>query len=281
MSKLDAFLAKLAAKKREIERQARRDRGEPSDASDASSSDKDDDDRESAGLSTRDASTSLYGSKAYWDDRYKDGCTIGGSSEKGKVSNEWYVGYDAMREDLLRYAGRNQAVLLLGCGTSTLGEDMARDGFSRVAAVDYSESCISTMRRVQGARLREAEAAATGIEIGTPPPCEVDYRVMDVTEMAYEADAVDCVLDKATLDTMCQLDDDPSAAGSSARRMLIESFRVLKPGGHYVCLTYGDPESRLGLFGADRLEWDGDGPVVRVRARRESPVRNDEWLPHD
>ena len=41
---------------------------------------------------------------------------------------------------------KEESTVLLGCGTSTLGEDMADDGFSRVRAVDYSEPCIDAMR---------------------------------------------------------------------------------------------------------------------------------------
>ena len=300
MSKLDAFLAKLAAKKREMERQQRRDNGEPSSSESESDSDDDDDDETDAGGGNHDASASIYGSKAYWDKRYGEGCTIGGTTAKGEVSNEWYVGYDAVKDLLLRYTKRDQSVVLLGCGTSTLGEDMAVDGFARVAAVDYSEPCIEAMKKVQQTRLAAAAAAAaaaekkqegvgkngkddesaaiqnassssssssppSGIELATTKTtttataCEVDYRVMDVTAMTYDDDSLDCVLDKATLDTMCQLDDDPTAGEEThANKMLRESCRVLKPGGHYVCLTYGDPESRLGMLTAEGLEWEDD-----------------------
>ena len=42
---------------------------------------------------------------------------------------------------------------------------------------------------------------------------------------------LNCVLDKATLDTMCQLDDEPNSHGSHASKMLSETCRVLRPGG--------------------------------------------------
>jgi hypothetical protein len=64
-------------------------------------------------------------SKAYWDQRYGDGCTIGGTTAKGEVSNEWYVGYDAVKDLLLTYTNRDEKVVLLGCGTSTLGQGLA------------------------------------------------------------------------------------------------------------------------------------------------------------
>ena len=45
-----------------------------------------------------------------------------------------------------------------------------------------------------------------------PHPFKVDYRIMDVTKMTYPDRSVDCVIDKATLDTMKQLDDDDDDA---------------------------------------------------------------------
>ena len=57
------------------------------------------------GGTVKDASASIYGSKAYWDDRYTDG-VIGASTEKGETSNEWYVGYAQLKELLLRYMAR-------------------------------------------------------------------------------------------------------------------------------------------------------------------------------
>jgi SAM-dependent methyltransferase len=43
---------------------------------------------------------------------------------------------------------------------------------------------------------------------------------------------------------------------SSARRMLLESFRVLRPGGFYVCVTYGAPNDRMEYFLDPDLRWD-------------------------
>ena len=63
--------------------------------------------------------------------------------------------------------------------------DVARDGFARADAVDYSEPCIQAMRSVQRTRI---EAAAG--DDAKPPPCEVDYQVMDVTAMTYADDSL-------------------------------------------------------------------------------------------
>jgi len=303
-AKLEALLAKLAVRKLELDKVAAEARLTVSD-SDAS----DDEpilspaenalaapDEASSSPATRGkpanfrshlpkrTTASVYGTKQYWDARYgAPNAVVGENLKKGETNNEWYVGWRVLRPYALEYAARSHRVLLLGIGTSTLGEDMASDGFSRVTAVDYSEPAVRLMRRAQqNRRGARARAAARGdlepesLDAPTPPtPFEVDYRVMDVTRMTFADEAFDCVLDKATLDTMCQLDDDEDEDDeeeardengkrenatktkiSRAARMLRESCRALRPGGTYVCVTYGAPSDRMDLFLDLALDWD-------------------------
>ena len=239
-------------------------------------------------------SKSIYGSKQYWDNRYLDPhATIGENLTKGEINNEWYLGWSVLRPYILDYAVRSHSVVLLGCGTSTLGEDMASCGFSRITAVDYSEPSITLMRKAQQNRLASFERKKQRGEFhdsqNLPPSAppnptnfEVSYRVMDVTQMTFSDASFDCVLDKATLDTMCQLDEEDGeeldkektteetpeetcknenigkqkTKKTHVARMLRESLRVLRPGGTYVCLTYGEPEDRMDFFLDLNLEWD-------------------------
>ena len=98
---------------------------------------------------------------------------------------------------------------------------MAENGFARVSAVDYSEASIVAMRNAQRSRV---DALRRNPPDKPPPhPFEVDYRVMDVTAMTYPERSFDCVVDKATLDTMCQLDDEPDEAAPPVRRRRIRS----------------------------------------------------------
>jgi len=303
-AKLEALLAKLAVRKLELDKVAAEARLTVSD-SDAS----DDEpilspaenalaapDEASSSPATRGkpatfrshlpkrTTASVYGTKQYWDARYgAPNAVVGENLKKGETNNEWYVGWRVLRPYALEYAARSHRVLLLGIGTSTLGEDMASDGFSRVTAVDYSEPAVRLMRRAQQNRLGARARAATrgdlepeSLDAPTPPtPFEVDYRVMDVTRMTFADEAFDCVLDKATLDTMCQLDEDEDEDDeeeardengkrenatktkiSRAARMLRESCRALRPGGTYVCVTYGAPSDRMDLFLDLALDWD-------------------------
>ena len=180
MSRLDAFVLRLAEKRMAMEREKRLLHGDPVDDE------------------TLPHTSSLYGSKAYWDERFEEGCTVGASSERGEVNNEWYAGYDELEPIIERFTRRNHRVLILGCGTSTLGEELAVRGFSRVEAVDYSENAILRMREEQERRLMNY---ARNPPVRPPPhPFKVDYRIMDVTKMTYPDRSVDCVIDKATLE---------------------------------------------------------------------------------
>jgi hypothetical protein len=184
-AKLEALLAKLAVRKLELDKVAAEARltVSDSDASDdepilspaenalaapdeASSSPATRGKPATRGHLPKRTTASVYGTKQYWDARYgAPNAVVGENLKKGETNNEWYVGWRVLRPYALEYAARSHRVLLLGIGTSTLGEDMASDGFSRVTAVDYSEPAVRLMRRAQqnrlGARARARRRAAT------------------------------------------------------------------------------------------------------------------------
>ena len=118
-----------------------------------------------------------------------------------------------------------------------------------------------------------------------PTNFEVDYRVMDVTQMTFPNASFDCVIDKATLDTMCQLDEESDSEeeenevstksatytqknktkSTHVSKMLRESCRVLRPGGVYVCVT----RVGVGFTGAPSFtKKQSEVPLVRVPEER-------------
>merc|ERR1711933_495168 len=64
----------------------------------------------------------------------------------------------------------------------------------------------------------------------------MSWQQMDATEMSFDNFMYDVVLDKSVLDTfMCMKDRD-----HIIRKYLCEVRRVLKPGGTFLCLCFGE-----------------------------------------
>ena len=123
---------------------------------------------------------------------------------------------------------REDRILNIGCGTSRLGEDLSEEGFENITNIDFSQTVITLMEE----KYRE-----------TFP--KMVFRKMDAMDMKdFQDEMFNVVIDKGTLDTiMCS--DNFMVNG---RQMISEVHRVLKPGGKYICITYGDPEHRKKHF---------------------------------
>ena len=87
-------------------------------------------------------SNSAYSRLDYWNDRF--------SKEK---QFEWLLNYADLKSYINKHCLRtgltnqsNVTVLLVGCGNSTLSPDMYADGYKSVTSLDYSESCINSMK---------------------------------------------------------------------------------------------------------------------------------------
>ncbi|KAL5543629.1 hypothetical protein UlMin_007413 [Ulmus minor] len=155
-----------------------------------------------------------YGDALYWDARY---IQEGGSFD-------WYQRYSALRPFVQKYVPPSSRVLMVGCGNAVMSEDMVKDGYEDITNIDISLVAVDMMRRKHE---------------HIP---QLKYMQMDVRDMSFFPDETfDSVIDKGTLDSlMCGTD-----APISASRMLGEVSRLLKPGGIYMLITYGDPTVRM------------------------------------
>jgi len=129
-------------------------------------------------------------------------------------------------------------VLIVGCGNSELSASMYHAGFHNLLSVDYSEVVINKMKRLY--RDTDRELANT-------------FHVADVRDMRSltPTASVDIILDKGTLDAiLCGVDSNKHAAS-----MLAECHRILKPGGSFLLLTYGQPTSRLPYLERKSFTW--------------------------
>ncbi|XP_022770125.1 methyltransferase-like protein 13 [Durio zibethinus] len=166
-----------------------------------------------------------YGDALYWDARYV--MEAGGAFD-------WYQRYSSLRPFIRNYVPTSSRVLMVGCGNALMSEDMVKDGYEDIMNIDISSVAIDMMRR----------------KYEYIP--QLKYMQMDVRDMSFFGDeSFDGIIDKGTLDSlMCGTD-----APISASRMLGEVSRLLKPGGIYMLITYGDPSVRMPHLSRPAYNW--------------------------
>jgi len=78
-----------------------------------------------------------YATREYWDQRY---------AQEAETTFDWFKSYKDVAH-LLRAVLPDKLVriLILGCGNSTLSEDMYDDGYKNIVNVDYSPVVIENM----------------------------------------------------------------------------------------------------------------------------------------
>ncbi|CAO3645521.1 unnamed protein product [Mucor fragilis] len=119
---------------------------------------------------------------------------------------------------------------MLGCGNSTLGEDMYNDGYKNIVNIDYSKTVIEHMKE------RCADKP------------EMSWLEMDIRDLKFDNESFDAVIDKGTMDAlMCDRGDvwDPSEELiNDVKGEVDEVERVLKVGGTFLYITFGQPHFR-------------------------------------
>ncbi|CAI7896406.1 unnamed protein product [Closterium sp. NIES-53] len=176
-------------------------------------------------------STPSYGDAPYWDARYE--------KEGPEKTFDWYQQYTALAPIFDIYMDKASKVLMVGCGNAVLSEDMVQNGYQDIWNVDISSVVVDYMKKRNS----------------TIP--QLKYDTMNVCSMGFDESAFDVVLDKGTLDAILCGND--SVENASA--MLSEVCRVLKHGGKFLLITYGDPQVRMSHLQVDSLKW-----TVKVHA---------------
>ena len=74
---------------------------------------------------------------------------------------------------------------------------------------------------------------------------------MDVRDLRYRKEFFDLIIDKSTIDALLSGD----LAFLNVAIMMKECQRVLKTGGYYVAVSYGEPENRLLHFQLKNLHF--------------------------
>ncbi|KAA0156604.1 hypothetical protein FNF27_01255 [Cafeteria roenbergensis] len=227
---------------------------------------------EADGVTPRSGSE-LYTSKDYWEYRFKPKAEGGG----GDSDFEWLASWDDLKRIVeLVIPDKAARVLLVGCGSSRLGRDMARAGYSRVVQTDYSLACVETMRAAHAdefpgmvfavadmLRLPEDLRAAglLGGPAGEPAAAAADPG-------AAAAGLFDAVIDKAAMDAMLagkgDVWDPPTDLLEQAHAVCKGTAEALRPGGVYLQVSFAQPHFRRPYLEQEAGWWAAPPTVHKV-----------------
>jgi len=120
---------------------------------------------------------------------------------------------------------------MLGCGNSTLSQDMWDDGYRNITNIDYSTVIIEQMQQ------RHSQVRP-----------EMKWLEMDVRNLSFQDDSFDVAIDKGTMDAMMTAKGDvwdpPQQVIDDCTKEVDEALRVLSKGGLFIYLTFGQPHFR-------------------------------------
>ena len=193
-----------------------------------------------------------YGRVQFWDERYAS----------FPEPFEWYYDY-SMFQDLINAVlpNKDAKIMIAGCGTSHLIDDMAEDGYTDLIGVDLSRVCIAIMKK-----RCEKYGSAVKFHQGT----------MQDTDL--EGGIYDAVIDKALMDALfCT-----NTGVNNVKQYMIEVERLLTVTGLWFIVSHGVPEDRIGHLEQYDLNLPGYTPwTVDVMAVAKPPQYEGEDLDLD
>ena len=182
--------------------------------------------------------------KEYWEAYYVELMKKTAALQKAhprklySIENDDYADYDAIKEVLHIYLSerKNDRILILGNGLSSVAERVWGDGWINVTCVDFSSTVVEYMN----AKTSDLEGMAW---------MQADMR----RKTLLPSDSFDVIIEKAMIDVVLTglrgVDDMMS--------VLLEVMRLLKPGGYFVSITgNANPHSRLPYY--KQLQYNED-----------------------
>eukprot|EP00386_Alphamonas_edax_P006320 GDKI01020499.1.p1 GENE.GDKI01020499.1~~GDKI01020499.1.p1 ORF type:complete len:243 (-),score=71.17 GDKI01020499.1:267-905(-) len=160
-----------------------------------------------------------YGKAEYWEERY----------QRDPEPFDWYQRWAGIKDIVSECVHQNQKILMVGAGNSRLSEEMYEDGYRDILNIDISAVVTKAMQ--------EKYAEKPGLV----------YQQGNILDMKDIPDcSFDAVIDKGTMDSiLCG-----EGSTHNVQAMLKEIARVLKPGGNYISISYGQPAYRLSYIQA-------------------------------
>ncbi|XP_031137106.1 EEF1A lysine methyltransferase 4 [Sander lucioperca] len=173
---------------------------------------------------------SRYKDVDYWDERYKT-----------EQSYDWLGRFSKFQHLLEKHVQKEDSILILGCGNSSMSGDMYSAGYHSITNIDYSSVCISAM----SARYSDCP--------------RMTWHEMDVRQLSFPNASFDVILEKATLDAIMVEEKTPWEVSPHTacfiHQALTEISRCLKPGGRFVSVTFAQPFFRKRLYARTEYNW--------------------------
>lgn len=164
-----------------------------------------------------------YADVNYWNERYT----------KDEKTFEWYQGYVGIQKVLRLHLVPNKTILVPGCGNSSLSEEIYINDCKNVTSVDFSPVVINQMKQKYINKPAMAWVAA------------------DVTKLPMEDASFDIIVDKGCVDSLLCGETSEDAAVATLR----EYYRVLKPAGVCIIVSFGSPDLRQHLLESAEFKW--------------------------
>lgn len=163
-----------------------------------------------------------YGKANFWDERYL--------SETEPF--EWYYPYEVFRAILQGKFSFSAKVMIAGCGSSNMIEDMAADGYEQLVGCDFSRVAIAQME-VRCYNLPQAS-----------------FHLRSLTDSDYENEFFDAIIDKAAFDSiMCS-----DSGSTKVRQYVHEMERILTETGTFIVISHNNPSKILPYLEQNDIE---------------------------
>lgn len=199
-----------------------------------------------------------YFRRTYWDTRYTN----------DNDPFDWYCKYSSLRPHFHRLLTPRSKILNAGCGSSTLSEEMWKDGYKNQVNIDISGVVIDQMiERTEAAILsstpEQSPADDLQEQVQTPHPKgahpTMTFEVMDSTNLEFQDESFDAVIDKGLIDTLLCY----PTSEDTVTAFLTGVARVLRPGGKLFCVSVGTPSERLMILDNQDYSWKVESFAVK------------------
>jgi SAM-dependent methyltransferase len=179
---------------------------------------------------------SQYAEPEWWESEYQKCGT--------DQSYEWFTGAsdDSFVSSLLKLIPKlTQKIINLGCGISRIQNVIFDAGFQQITNIDVSPTCIQLMKA----------SDTRGMQ----------WKICNLLqEFPFDSNSFDLALDKGTLDALIvdradkwEIDDE---VYEIAAKYFREVARILRPGGVFLQISFGQPHFRKRLFEKDEFGWN-------------------------